>query len=492
MFSKTAAKDSHQVMEDCRLQLSHTLQSSLQSNGQRRYATPPQQIAAFNRRTEPQTISTTIGAWVKPESDTVIGDDVLLLNPDLDYNIHFPMQRGQLNLHSGIGGSLTSVLANMESIWTYLIRNKLDISIKDLKLYRAVLVIPDICDRTHMRELISLLLNGMGFGACFLVQDHAAATFGAGLAYACVVDVGHEKTSVSCVEDGLSQANTRIRVSYGGGDITQSLHWLLQRAAFPYTTANPTISYHDAVLLQKLKHDLCHVNMDICGCQEKNFAVRQPGKPAVRYTFQVGDECLIAPLGLFQPELFDLTGKKTVTTQKRTLSDPEDPFDAEFIRETSRRGTKENMEEAGGDTTVVTGGEEELVVDEPSGGGEFIVDSGQLPGLDTLILDSIERCGTDDLKKKMYSCILIVGGGMKFSNIGSWLQNHLSLQIPAQHRPEQIDVITVPKEVDPEIATWKGASVMSFLESAQELWLTPAMWRKHSIKILRERAPFIW
>lgn len=50
---------------------------------------------------------------------------------------------------------------------------------------------------------------------------------------------------------------------------------------------------------------------------------------------QVGDECLIAPLGLFQPELFDLTGKKTVTTQKRTLSDPEDPFDAEFIRETS-------------------------------------------------------------------------------------------------------------------------------------------------------------
>lgn len=51
------------------------------------------------------------------------------------------------------------------------------------------------------------------------------------------------------------------------------------------------------------------------------------------------------------------------------------------------------MEEAGGDTTVVTGGEEELVVDEPSGGGEFIVDSGQLPGLDTLILDSIERCG---------------------------------------------------------------------------------------------------
>lgn len=44
-----------------------------------------------------------------------------------------------------------------------------------------------------------------------------AATYGAGLGYACVVDVGHRKTSVSCVEDGISQINTRIRLRYGGG-----------------------------------------------------------------------------------------------------------------------------------------------------------------------------------------------------------------------------------------------------------------------------------
>lgn len=41
-------------------------------------------------------------------------------------------------------------------------------------------------------------------------QDHVAATFGAGLGYACVVDVGDQKTSVSCVEDGISHRNTRV------------------------------------------------------------------------------------------------------------------------------------------------------------------------------------------------------------------------------------------------------------------------------------------
>jgi actin-related protein 8 len=80
-----------------------------------------------------------------------------------------------------------------------------------LKHYRAVLVIPDIYNRLFLKELVSLLLTHLGFGGCFLLQDHVAATFGAGLGAACVVDLGDQKTSVSCVEDALSQRATRVR-----------------------------------------------------------------------------------------------------------------------------------------------------------------------------------------------------------------------------------------------------------------------------------------
>jgi actin-related protein len=41
---------------------------------------------------------------------------------------------------------------------------------------------------------------------------------------------------------------------------------------------------------------------------------------------------------------------------------------------------------------------------------------------------------TEDLKRKMYGCILVVGGGMKFIGIGTWLQNRISLQIPYMYR----------------------------------------------------------
>lgn len=39
--------------------------------------------------------------------------------------------------------------------------------------------------------------------------------------YACVVDMGDQKTSISCVEDGISHPETRIHLDYGGADITQ-------------------------------------------------------------------------------------------------------------------------------------------------------------------------------------------------------------------------------------------------------------------------------
>ncbi|XP_075228327.1 actin-related protein 8 isoform X2 [Lycorma delicatula] len=495
-----------QEMDECRLQISHTLQSCLQSDGQRRYATPPQQIAAFNRRSVPETISPSGGEWIKPENDFIVGDEIIQLNPAFDFNIHFPIRRGELNVHNGIGGSLTAVLEDLQSIWCWVIENKLNIPAKELRNYRAVLIIPDIFNRQYLKELTTLLLNKIGFGTCFLLQDHVAATFGAGLGCACVVDCGHQKTSVSCVEDGISHPATRVRMGFGGGDITQALHWLLQKCAFPYKTCDPKNSMLDAMLLQQLKHDCCHVNLDVCGSMEKSFIVKQPKTPSVKYTIQMADECLIAPLSLFQPELLGVTGTKMITTQKRSTGDPQDPHDADYLRETSRRGAKENLEvnsEGLGDGSGVTGGDEDIVVDamlETASGGpggnvsdkEFTINPDQLLGLDQAILQSIDRCGSDDLKRKMYSCILIVGGGLKFNGISTWLQNRLSVQVPYMFRGEQMDIITSPKDMDPQMTAWKGAAVLSCLESAHELWISPKEWEKYSVKLLRERAPFMW
>lgn len=76
---------------------------------------------------------------------------------------------------------------------------------------------------------------------------------------------------------------------------------------------------------------------DICGPEEKTFELNQFGKPKVKYTIQVGDECIVAPLSLFYTELLNITGPgKVAKTQKPASRQPdsEDCFDAEYLRET--------------------------------------------------------------------------------------------------------------------------------------------------------------
>lgn len=56
------------------------------------------------------------------------------VNPSDCYNVHWPIVRGQLNVHSGPGGSLTAVLADLETIWGHIIQKQLDIPLRDLKV----------------------------------------------------------------------------------------------------------------------------------------------------------------------------------------------------------------------------------------------------------------------------------------------------------------------------------------------------------------------
>lgn len=53
----------------------------------------------------------------------------------------------------------------------------------------------------------------------------------------------------------------------------------------------------------------------------------------------------------------------------------------------------------------------------------------------------------EEMKKRMYSCILVVGGGLMFAGAYSWLQHRVWINMPPQARIglEVMDVITRPK-----------------------------------------------
>ena len=72
---------------------------------------PPTQerIAEFNSNIEPEPVDS---RDLERSEDVVVGDDILKIPQSTiqNYNLHFPFRRGDLNLHSDVGGSLTSIL----------------------------------------------------------------------------------------------------------------------------------------------------------------------------------------------------------------------------------------------------------------------------------------------------------------------------------------------------------------------------------------------
>jgi len=124
-------------VESARLQTLVTLQTSLKSDGSPRFATPTQTIANYNKTSAKEILdsSSLRSTWSDfTDKDILVGSDVLKLNPEANFNIHFPWRRGQLNLHRGIGGSLSSVMTDLGDIWSWGVSEKLGISLNDLRV----------------------------------------------------------------------------------------------------------------------------------------------------------------------------------------------------------------------------------------------------------------------------------------------------------------------------------------------------------------------
>lgn len=302
-----------------------------------------------------------------------------------------------------------------------------------------------------MKNYLTVLLTKLGFNQAFVIQDHVAATFGAGLSQACVVDVGDQKISVSCVEDGISHPQSRIQLNFGGSDVTQIFFFMLRQNNFPYKECDPCKNGNDAEMLQKLKEENCHMNLDICGTAEKSFSVPRNGYN-LKFSVCLSDECLMAPLSLFNVDLLELTReeaiRKRVNYMSRNEGDPEDPHDNIYLEATSRKYNKTGdnilagQENETANTQVdpdeigisVTNDNSNSNMERLFGTSDLSNEASQthteqVLGLDTAILRSIESCSTEESRKKMFGTILLVGGGIKFRGIGQYIKHKLKLQV---------------------------------------------------------------
>ncbi len=94
------------------------------------------------------------------------------------------------------------------------------------------------------------------------LKESLAATYGAGVSNACVVNIGAKSTSLACVDEGLVIAESRMNLNLGGDDITEFLYVLLERIGFPYRDIDLSRAY-DWNIMEDLKARLCTLT-EVC------------------------------------------------------------------------------------------------------------------------------------------------------------------------------------------------------------------------------------
>ncbi|KAH7038213.1 uncharacterized protein B0I36DRAFT_77003 [Microdochium trichocladiopsis] len=327
--------------------MSNDLKIDMRANKRKVLPNSKELVVNYNRRTEPEEIQkhndpveiewTDVGMLEDPTSlaSCFIGNAAQRVPDDSQpkFKLWWPIQHGWLNEDSY--STAEHLFDDLETLIDKAIRQELGLTqTSSWKNYSCVIVIPDLYDKKYVEQILKSCMIWFEFSRICFVQESMAASFGAGYTQACVVDVGAQKTSIACVEDGLILEDSRINLKYGGFDVTETFIKMMLYDNFPYQKINLQRRY-DFLLAEELKIKHCTMSQADISVQLYQFHLRAPNQPTYKYQFKTYDEVILSAMGYYEPEIFDnstkLRGRRKLMDRSYNAYDvdmPDDPSSA--------------------------------------------------------------------------------------------------------------------------------------------------------------------
>ena len=526
------------------------LKTHMRNNKRRVLPNSKELVVNYNRRTQPEVISehndplridwTELPKDHKAAPQFFTGKAALRI-PDTSnprYKLFWPLQRGWYNEHDynekkilfdDIAYILEDAIKEQLNLWRK----------KDWVQYGCVFILPDLYERQYVIQTLEMLMRDFGFGKVCFIQESLAATFGAGYTSACVVDIGAQKTSICCVEEGMCNENSRVNLKYGGIDVTNTFIKMMLFDHFPYAEINLNRRY-DFLLAEELKSKFCTMNEADISVQVFDFHLRASGQDTRKYTFKTYDEVLLAAQGFFQPTIFDnsfkLRGRRKLISASQDLYDstPNDPTSTaqaailSLISPSLAPASLQpgNLEASGhaastparqlpsllqkfndGDrlSSSAFGSPVPDDDDTPTPAADNGLNSGHASSrsamrddvlpivpLDTAISTSIEHGARNDERKMrdFLGGIMVIGGGSQIPGFYTFLEEKMK-----QLRPgfaKDIMIGTPPRELDPQGVVWKGGSVFGKLRGTNDSWIGRTEYDRLGARVLVYKCMWAW
>jgi len=112
--------------------------------------------------------------------------------------------------------------------------------------------------------------------------------------------------------------------------------------------------------------------------------------------------------------------------------------------------------------------------------------------LDQAIALSVEYAAQNDERKMrdFFGGIIPVGGGSQTNGFRQFLEEELQNSLP-NFRKEVI-VAPPPREIDPQVLVWKGASIFGKLQGTNDTWISGLEWDRLGSRVLAYKCLWTW
>jgi len=285
-------------------------------------------VTKWNSTTPPETISehsdpmridwTELPANPNAAPDYIVGAAALRIPEQSKprYRLHWPIRHGWLNERDYQNRSVLE--GDFFLIIEQSIKTELEIPLKkDWTQYSCVFIVPDLYEKVMVGKVLEQLIRNFGFQRVCFLQESTAATFGAGFGTACIVDIGAQKTSISCVEDGMVMEESRINLKMGGYDVTETFAKMMLFDRFNYSDFN-LMRRHDFLLAEELKERFTTMSDENVSVQLFDFHVRAFGQKTRKHSSKIYDEGTLAPM----VRLEHVSNRWSQLTDSRATFDP--------------------------------------------------------------------------------------------------------------------------------------------------------------------------
>ncbi|CAI6012707.1 unnamed protein product, partial [Closterium sp. NIES-65] len=348
-------------------------------------------------------------------------------------------RRDFMEVVPSVSNGLLSDWEGVAAIWEHALKDRL---LVDPKEHAVLLAEPSFNPPAAREKTVQLMFETLGSPAVFLARNAVLTSFSCGKATSLVVDSGFSSSTVAAVHDGYVLQKSLRRSPVAGDALTEFLLRSVGRQK-----VRPRFSF-------------------------KRVLIR-PGQ------FELVDQAYPNTTDSYRLYMQKATAADMKETVCRVPDAPYDDLSFSNVPTVAYELPDGQVLEVGSDRFKVADALfnpsllSSIASADPSSGGwtaEAIADAAKSPGIARMVVDSISKCDVD-IRKDLYSSVLLSGGTMAMQQIKERLEKELMAEAP---QTAKVKVLASGNIMERKFSVWIGGSILASLGSFQQMWLSKA------------------